>query len=85
MSSHLPQALLIGSMLAATCAEAAELRFPVSTYGTPGLIDMPSGEMFPDGQLNIATSFNAKTQKYNPRFRFHQSSMAVSGTLFSTI
>ncbi|MEN8832338.1 MAG: YjbH domain-containing protein [Pacificibacter sp.] len=69
MSSHLPQVLLIGSMLAATCAEAAELRFPVSTYGTPGLVDMPSGEVFPDGQLNIATSFNAKTQKYNLAFQ----------------
>lgn len=30
-------------------AQDPELRFPVSEFGTPGLLDMPTGEVFEDG------------------------------------
>jgi hypothetical protein len=46
-----------------------ELRFPVSTFGTPGLIDMPTGEVFDDGTLQISSSQHAGTQKYNLSFQ----------------
>lgn len=50
-------------------AEAAELRFPVSTFGTPGLIDMPTGEVFDDGTLQVSSALHAGTQKYNLSFQ----------------
>jgi hypothetical protein len=50
-------------------AETVELRFPVSTFGTPGLIDMPTGEAFDDGILQVSSSQHTGTQKYNLSFQ----------------
>ncbi|WP_417275562.1 YjbH domain-containing protein [Celeribacter halophilus] len=50
-------------------AENITLRSPVSAYGTPGLIDMPSGEVLNDGQLQLSTAFHNGTQKYNLTFQ----------------
>jgi len=50
-------------------AEAIELRFPVSTYGTPGLIDMPTGEVFPDGTLQTTLALHSGSQKYTFSFQ----------------
>jgi hypothetical protein len=45
------------------------LKFPVSTYGTPGLIDMPTGEVFSDGNLQLSSSFYGGTQRYSLSFQ----------------
>jgi hypothetical protein len=50
-------------------AQNVDLRFPVSTFGTPGLIDMPTGEVFPDGTLHLNTAFRDGTQRYNLSFQ----------------
>nr|WP_252731123.1 YjbH domain-containing protein [Pacificibacter marinus] len=48
---------------------ALELKFPVSTYGTPGLIDIPSGEAFPDGQITLTGALFSTTQKHTLSFQ----------------
>jgi len=50
-------------------ADSAELRFPISTFGTPGLIDMPTGEVFDDGTLQVSSARHAGSQKYNLSFQ----------------
>jgi hypothetical protein len=50
-------------------AQESLLQFPVSAFGTPGLIDMPSGEVFEDGQLQLSTAFHSGSQKYNLTFQ----------------
>ncbi|MEL6914690.1 MAG: YjbH domain-containing protein [Pseudomonadota bacterium] len=50
MSGH----LRIMSMLAALCALQAAAQ-TVSTLGTPGLIDMPTAEVFEDGEVALTT------------------------------
>jgi len=50
-------------------AQEVRLKFPVSIYGTPGYIDTPSAEMFPDGQLQLSTSFRNNTQFYTLSFQ----------------
>ncbi|AJE45432.1 YjbH domain-containing protein [Celeribacter indicus] len=50
-------------------AQDVRLSFPVSTFGTPGLIDMPSGEVFEDGTLQISTAFHDGSQRYTMSFQ----------------
>ncbi len=50
-------------------ADPIELRFPVSTFGTPGLIDMPTGEVFQDGTLQLSATNYVGTQRYNLTFQ----------------
>jgi hypothetical protein len=50
-------------------ADDVALRFPVSTYGTPGLIDMPTGEVFTDGTLQTTLGFHSGNQKYTLSFQ----------------
>ncbi|MBU0642648.1 MAG: YjbH domain-containing protein [Alphaproteobacteria bacterium] len=63
------QVVIASLLLSASGAEAADLKFPISTYGTPGLIDMPTGEVFPDGQLSATTSYFNDAQKYTLSFQ----------------
>lgn len=67
-SFGLSTSLLILSMGAAQ-AQDVELRFPVSEFGTPGLIDMPTGEVFEDGTLLLSSAFHSGVQKYNLSFQ----------------
>lgn len=69
MGQHMRQVVIASLLLSASGAEAAELKFPISTYGTPGLIDMPTGEVFPDGQLSVTTSYFNDAQKYTLSFQ----------------
>ncbi|MFC6689481.1 YjbH domain-containing protein [Jhaorihella thermophila] len=41
----------------------------LSTYGTPGLIDMPTAETMPDGQLAGTVSVFENTQRYTTTFQ----------------
>lgn len=50
-------------------AQDPQFRFPVSVYGTPGYIDVPSADMFPDGQLQLSSSFRDDTQLYALSFQ----------------
>ncbi|WP_066608885.1 YjbH domain-containing protein [Celeribacter halophilus] len=50
-------------------AQDVQLRFSASIYGTPGYIDVPSAEMFPDGQLQLSSSFRDNTQFYALSFQ----------------
>lgn len=50
-------------------SEAAELNFPLSTFGTPGLIEVPSGEVFTDGELRITTDVSGFAQKHTLAFQ----------------
>lgn len=50
---------------------------PVSTYGTPGYINMPSGAVLPDGQIRSTLSFFDNTQFYSFNFQ-------ISPRLFGT-
>ncbi|WP_370628912.1 YjbH domain-containing protein [Celeribacter sp. PS-C1] len=59
--------ILLG--LCSAQAQDVELRFPVSEFGTPGLIDMPTGEVFEDGTLLLASSFQDGVQKYTLSFQ----------------
>lgn len=63
--------LWVSAAMSATPAlsQDVELRFPVSEFGTPGLIDMPSGDVFEDGTLQLSTAFHSGTQKYNLSFQ----------------
>jgi len=63
------QVVIASLLLSASGAEAADLKFPISTYGTPGLIDMPTGKVFPDGQLSVTTSYFNDAQKYTLSFQ----------------
>ncbi|MEG3663206.1 YjbH domain-containing protein [Celeribacter halophilus] len=64
------KAIVMASCVGAPAlAQETALRFPVSAYGTPGLIDMPTGEVFPDGNLQLSSSFHRGTQKYNLSFQ----------------
>lgn len=69
MGQHMRQVVIASLLLSASGAEAADLKFPISTYGTPGLIDMPTGEVFPDGQLSATTSYFNDAQKYTLSFQ----------------
>lgn len=40
-----------------------------TTFGTVGLIEMPSAEMAPDGQLNVTLAYFQNTQRYNLGFQ----------------
>lgn len=40
-----------------------------TTFGTIGLIEMPSARMMPDGQLSVSASFFKNTQRYNFGFQ----------------
>ncbi|WP_259811229.1 YjbH domain-containing protein [Aliiroseovarius crassostreae] len=42
---------------------------PISTFGTPGLIDMPTGEMLSDGALISSISRHDGSQRYNLTFQ----------------
>lgn len=42
---------------------------PLNLFGSPGMVDMPSARMAPDGQLTISTSFTHNTQHYNLGFQ----------------
>ncbi|MDO6724797.1 YjbH domain-containing protein [Celeribacter halophilus] len=57
------------SVVAPALAQDATLSIPVSTFGTPGLIDMPTGEMLPDGTLQLTSAFHGDTQRYNLSFQ----------------
>lgn len=50
-------------------ADGVELKFPVSTFGTPGLIDMPTGDVFEDGTLELSMSQHSGSQRYNLSFQ----------------
>jgi hypothetical protein len=50
-------------------AQDVQLQFPVSIYGTPGYIDVPSAEMFPDGQLQLSSSYRTSAQFYTLSFQ----------------
>ncbi len=50
-------------------ASDLQLSFPVSTFGTPGLIDMPTGEVFPDGMLQLSTALHDKSQRHTLSFQ----------------
>ncbi|WP_107818143.1 YjbH domain-containing protein [Celeribacter persicus] len=50
-------------------AQDANLHFPVSTFGTPGLIDMPTGKVFSDGTFGLSSNFRQGTQRYNLTFQ----------------
>lgn len=41
----------------------------VGTYGTPGLIDMPTGTVFPDGEIQMAISSALGATKYSLSFQ----------------
>jgi len=69
VGQHMRQVVIASLLLSASGAEAADLKFPISTYGTPGLIDMPTGEVFPDGQLSATTSYFNDAQKYTLSFQ----------------
>ncbi|MDO6458423.1 YjbH domain-containing protein [Celeribacter halophilus] len=56
-------------MVSPAAAQDIQLQFPVSIYGTPGYIDVPSAEMFPDGQLQLSSSFRNDTQFYALSFQ----------------
>ncbi|MGJ8530202.1 YjbH domain-containing protein, partial [Maritalea sp.] len=60
---------LTSILLSATYTEAAELDVPVSVFGTPGLIDMPTGEVFTDGQVILTTDISSIAQKYTLSFQ----------------
>ena len=48
---------------------SARLSFPISTFGTPGLIDMPTGLPFSDGTLALSTAFHDGSQRYTLSFQ----------------
>jgi len=50
-------------------AQEANLALQTSTYGTPGLIEMPSGEVFTDGQVTITTDMSPIAQKHTLSFQ----------------
>ena len=55
--------------MAPAFAQDVSLGVPTSSFGTPGLIDMPTGEVFSDGTLKTTTVFHGGTQKYNLSFQ----------------
>ena len=59
----------ITGLIPAAVSADSRLHFPMSTYGTPGLIDMPSGEVFSDGTLYTALSLHSGTQRYALSFQ----------------
>lgn len=69
--------------VAASAQEAPRARPSVNLYGNPGLIDMPSAEMMPDGQMTLSWSkFDGMSRR---QFNF-QILPRLSGTLrYSTI
>ena len=55
---------LIGASVLATAAYSQATYWPnTSFYGTPGLIDMPSAEAFPDAEMIVSSSLFAGMQK----------------------
>jgi hypothetical protein len=42
---------------------------PRNNYGAPGLIDMPSARMAPDGELSVGAFFTQNIQRYNLGFQ----------------
>lgn len=57
------------TLMSVTYTEAAELKFPLSVFGTPGLIEMPSGEVFTDGQMTLTSDISAIAQKHTLSFQ----------------
>lgn len=50
-------------------AQADNFDQPRTTYGTYGLVEMPSARMAPDGQLSAAASYFEDTQRYSLNFQ----------------
>lgn len=42
---------------------------PTSSYGTPGLIDMPTGQVYPDGTLITSINRHSGSQRYGVTFQ----------------
>ena len=84
-AARVAQILLVAALLAGPMAgfvsaqiipqAASEPRFTplpapsLSFYGTPGLIDMPSAEMMPDGQFTTGISYFAGQARFNLSFQ----------------
>ena len=59
----------MGIFCATGPAGATDLRFSASSYGTPGLIDMPTGSPWPDGTLGLSSVLTKDMQKYTLTFQ----------------
>eukprot|EP00521_Asterionellopsis_glacialis_P002210 CAMPEP_0195247516 /NCGR_PEP_ID=MMETSP0706-20130129/1019_1 /TAXON_ID=33640 /ORGANISM="Asterionellopsis glacialis, Strain CCMP134" /LENGTH=81 /DNA_ID=CAMNT_0040299047 /DNA_START=173 /DNA_END=414 /DNA_ORIENTATION=+ len=57
---------MLGGPLVATRGPAQTL----TTYGSPGLIDMPTAEVFPDGTLALTTANFKNTSRNTLAFQF---------------
>ncbi|WP_413150019.1 YjbH domain-containing protein [Amaricoccus sp. W119] len=74
-------ALALGFM--ATAEEAPRPRPSVNLYGNPGLIDMPSAEMMPDGQMTLSWSrFDGMSRR---QFNFQVLPWLTGSLRYSTI
>ncbi len=62
-------ATLLASALPNDASASDAISLPRTTFGTVGLLEMPSARMAPDGQLDISTSFFKDTQRYNFGFQ----------------
>lgn len=63
-----------GNVYGGNASEAPKgLAFPetpsLNFYGSPGLVDMPSAEMLPDGQFTTSVSWFAGQSRYNLQFQ----------------
>jgi hypothetical protein len=52
-----------------TLLQPDALSIPRNNYGTPGMIDMPSARMAPDGELSVGAFFTQNIQRYNLTFQ----------------
>lgn len=83
--AHLARLLATSTVIVAcACPAAAQDSTAIkrNLLGSPGLVDMPSARMAPDGELSIGASFFENTQHYNFDFQalpWLQTSFRYSG------
>lgn len=57
------------SVAGESSAQGPELKLPISTFGTPGLIDMPTGQVLSDGELISTLGYHQGNQRYTLTFQ----------------
>src|SRR6056297_137254 len=69
LSLHRTRPVVIVGLLLATTASVA-LAQSMSTYGTPGLVEMPTAEMLGENELALTSSGFNNTQRHSLTFQF---------------